>query len=324
VWRLDETAWTRVLKVSDAAAVTADCRAAGDVTHVLLYAGVSSRLATIEHVPGSPGGYTLWKERPDLVDIPLSDGVETATIDLDSTGRLWLASDARATMEVRCADPPYDDWSGPITIARWVTADDICAVTALPDRTIGVLWSNQWTRRFGFRTHRDGTDPAEWSPDEAPASRSALNVRDGMADDHLNVAVSADGMLYAAVKTSYDTAGYPKVALLVRRPSGTWDYLHPVDEEGTRPIVLLNESRGFVRVIYTAGRAGIVYRESPIDSIAFGPRQVLLPGALNNATSTKQTITDELVVLASDGRQAAGFRACFHSGASSGLPRSRG
>ena len=34
----------------------------------------------------------------------------------------------------------------------------------------------------------------------------------GMADDHMNVAVASDGTLYAAVKTSYDTAGYPKMA----------------------------------------------------------------------------------------------------------------
>ena len=40
-----------------------------------------------------------------------------------------------------------------------------------------------------------------------------------MADDHLNVAVASDGTLYAAVKTSYDTAGYPKIAMLVRRLS---------------------------------------------------------------------------------------------------------
>ena len=74
-----------------------------------------------------------------------------------------------------------------------------------------------------------------------PASASALNVGLGMADDHLNVAVASDGTLYAAVKTSYDTAGYPKIALLVRRPNGTWDPLYEVDQSGTRGIVLLNE-----------------------------------------------------------------------------------
>src|SRR5207247_5606539 len=100
-------------------------------------------------------------------------------------------------------------WSQPILLASDVTSNDISVVTALPNHTIGVLWSNQNTERFGFRTHVDGTDPAAWSADEVPASNSAQPVGGGMADGHLNVAVASDGTLYAAVKTSYDTLGYP-------------------------------------------------------------------------------------------------------------------
>ena len=60
-----------------------------------------------------------------------------------------------------------------------------------------------------------------------------------MADDHLNFAVASDTTLYAAVKTSYDTAGFPKIALLIRRPTGggpggTWDDLYEVDQSGTQ------------------------------------------------------------------------------------------
>ena len=118
-----------------------------------------------------------------------------------------------------------------------------------------------------------------------------------MADDHLNMKVAADGTLYAAVKTSYDTGGYPLMALLVRRPGGTWDNLYAVDTSGgTRPIVALNEAAGTVRVIYTG--SGIVYKESPVSSISFGSAQTLISGSVNNATSTKQNWTNSLVVLA--------------------------
>ena len=41
-----------------------------------------------------------------------------------------------------------------------------------------------------------------------------------MADDHIHLAVASNGTLYAAVKTSYDSSGYPKIALLVRRRVG--------------------------------------------------------------------------------------------------------
>ena len=169
-----------------------------------------------------------------------------------------------------------------------------------------MLWSNQNTQRFGFRTHADGGAPATWAADEVPASSSAENVGLGMADDHMNVAVAADGTLYAAVKTSYDTAGHPKIALLVRRPNGTWDPLYGVDDSGTRGIVLLNEVDHTVRVVYSSseGYNDIVVRSSPTSAISFGPRTVVMPGGLNDVTSTKENWTDQVLVLASSSTEA--------------------
>jgi hypothetical protein len=248
--------------------------------------------------------------------VTLDVGVETATIDIDSTGRMWLASDASTSINVRYSDFPYQSWSAPVEVASGVSTDDIAAVIALPDRTIGVLWSNQVTQRFGFRVHADGAPPEAWSADEVPASQSALPVGGGMADDHLNLAVHSDGTLYAAVKTSYDTAGYPMIGLLVRRPSGTWDPLYEVDDLGTRPIVVLNEAQGTVLVAYNAGPGGtgedIVGKVSPLSTIAFGPRQTLIAGALNNPSSTKQNVTDDLVIIATNSSgQAVGIRQTY-------------
>jgi len=317
LWRLDGTTWTQMLLLSDKTTVNADCKPDGNVTHILLYDGLQTQLASVEFVPGLPPTYQWWSARPGVSDVTLSSGVETATLDVDSAGRMWVASDAAADIEVRYSDSPYDTWSGPLVLASDVSTDDISVVRALPDGTVGVLWSNQITRRFGFRVHVDGADPAVWSVDELPASQSALAVGGGMADDHLNVAVASDGTLYAAVKTSYDTAGYPKIALLVRRPPGTWDNLYGLDESGTRPIVVLNEALASVNVVYTSseGLNDIVRRESSTAAIAFGNSQTLLLGGLNNAASTKQNYADELVVLASSSSAAAGVRMTFSPGA---------
>ncbi|HEX5076793.1 MAG TPA: LamG-like jellyroll fold domain-containing protein, partial [Gemmatimonadaceae bacterium] len=234
---------------------------------------------------------------------------ETATIDVDSTGTMWLASESGTNIVVYHSPSPYTSFTGPVTLATNVNADDIGVVTALPNDTVGVLWSNQTTKRFGFKVHVDGAAPDAWSADEVPASQSAddtLGAAFGMADDHLNVAVASDGTLYAAVKTSYDQAGYTKIALLVRRPQvggpgGTWDDLYEVDGEGTRPIVLLNEATSSLKLVYTASESfnPIVYRDSALDPISFGPRQTLTSNALNDVTSTKQNWTDRVVVLAS-------------------------
>jgi hypothetical protein len=123
-----------------------------------------------------------------------------------------------------------------------------------------------------------------------------------MADDHLNVKVAADGTLYAAVKTSYDISGYPRIALLIRRPNGTWDDLYEVDGLGTRALVAINEGDDLLRIVYTSseGFNDIVYKDSALSSISFGPRQTMMAASFNDVTSTKQNWTDSLVVVASN------------------------
>ena len=173
---------------------------------------------------------------------------------------------------------------------------------------IGVMWSNQNSDRFGFRLHVDGTSPTAWTNDEVPASQSALNKGGGMADDHMHLVVASNGTLYAAVKTSYDSSGYPRIALLVRRPSGVWDNLYQVDSVGTRPIVMLNEAAGKLIVAYTQADGGgnIYFKESSMNTISFGVRETLISGSVNNVSATKSTFTDEVVAIAAGGSKAKG------------------
>jgi hypothetical protein len=191
---------------------------------------------------------------------------------------------------------------GPIVLAQGTSTDDISAVKAmtLPGvPSIGVLWSNQTTKLFGFRLHIDGMSPLQWLPDEMPASQSALSVGSGMADDHLNMKVASNGTLYCAVKTSYNKSTFPQIALLVRQPGGTWDDLYYVADYGTRGIALLNEAANQVRVVWrNDGVDDIVYRDSLATSINFGPTNTMITGPVNDPTSTKENWTDEEVVIA--------------------------
>ncbi len=306
IWRLDAAngSWTRGLKISDRTDTHADVKLVGPVAHILLH-GKAPELVSIQH-DAARQVWEPWVDRPEATRVTVG---ETGTIDVDSRGRMWLATDWKTSIQVHYADPPYASFSSPVTLADNIARDDICVVTALPNNRIGVLWSNQKTRRFGFRVHRDADAPQDWSDDEIPAARSALDAGDGMADDHLNVKVATDGTLYAAVKTSYDNGKDPKIALLVRRPNGVWDDLYGVDTVGTRGIVLLDEQRGLVRVIYTITEAGgnIVFKESPISAIDLtGPSRPLIRGRLNNATSVKTNSDGRTVVLAADKANAWG------------------
>jgi len=305
LWQLIDTKWIDVLHLSDSTNTKADIRAIGNVTHILLYQGWNSELVSVEYDIMNKM-YKPWSARPDPVRINLEKLGETATIDIDTSGRMWLASDDETEIHVRWSDSPYVKWSKPITIATGISADDICAISTFPDGSTGVLWSNQKTKRFGFRLHVNGTSPDNWLADEIPASGSAITLKLGMADDHINFAVALDGTLYAVVKTSYDTEGYPLIALLVRRPNGNWDKLYNIDDEGSRGIILLNEKGNNLVIIYSSYRDHqIVFKKSDLKKILFGERCTLLnsnneTGSVNNVTSTKQNYNNEIVIIASE------------------------
>lgn len=317
VHRLDGTSWTPTVQLSSSKSVHTDVKVVGDLAHVLLFQGSTAQLATLQYDSGPDQRFEPWSVRPELVSVPLTSSTETATLEVDSTGRMWVAYDVSSTIEVRYSDGLYSTWSAPITVASGINSDDISTIVAFPNGKIGVFWSNQSTNLFGFRTHQDGAAPSVWSADERPASQSALSVGSGLADDHLNVAVTSDGTLYTAVKTSYDKSSYPKIALLVRRPNGIWDNLYEVDNNGTRPVVVVNEAANRLIVAYTSSEGGgdILYRESPLDVVNFTPPQVLINGSVNNVTSTKQTVVDDVVFLAASGGAANGVRYTFDTAA---------
>jgi hypothetical protein len=303
--RLDGDQWTDVLQLSSNPNAQADYELDQDLAHVLLFDGSASQLASLQYVPGSPGTYQFWPDRPGLVSVPISDEAETSTITLDGTGRMWMAYDTSDAVKVRYSDrlDAYASWSDPISLASEIDPDDIAAVGGF-DGKIGVMWSSQQTRRFGFRVHVDGDPPTLWGDDEVPASQSAADDGNGMADDHMNLAVASDGTIYAAVKTGFNPQGHPlgrpEVALLVRRPSGSWDDMYAVDTDGTRPIVVLNEALDLLIFVYveTEGWANIKYRTSDASQISFGDELILMAGSLSDPSSTKQTFVDELIVIA--------------------------
>jgi uncharacterized repeat protein (TIGR02543 family) len=158
IYRLDGTTWSQLLQLSTATDVHADAKLLGSQVHILLFRTSTNvaELASVEYVPLTHS-YQAWSTRPANTSITLDGGVETATIDIDTQGRMWLASDAVTDINVRWSDSPYSTWSSAITVGTGVSSDDISAVIALPTGNVGVLWSNQNARRFGFSIHTDGS-----------------------------------------------------------------------------------------------------------------------------------------------------------------------
>jgi hypothetical protein len=300
VFRQEAGGWRNVLWLTGDTAVRADVVPVGDVVRILLH-GATPQLISIQY-DAANHTYTSWAPQPAPVKLSLP-GSETATLDVDGTGRMWVAYDGTTTANVIWADAPYTTFSRPIVLASGILVDDIDVVTKVPGG-MTVMWSNQAAKRFGFRLHLDGAAPTTWFANEVPGGQDAVNVYHGMADDHINTAVASDGTFYAAVKTSYDTKGYPVLGLLVRHPNGTWDHFYPIDSIGTRPIVLLNEQAGLLTVAYTASTNldNILVKSTPIDAINFsGAASTLISGKNNNVTSTRQNWTGSVMLMASNG-----------------------
>jgi hypothetical protein len=99
----------------------------------------------------------------------------------------------------------------------------------------------------------------------------------------------------------------------VRRPTGSWDDLYSVTTgRGTRPIVILNEALGKLKVLYTEKDRGgkILYKESSTSRISFsGTLHTLMNGSYNNVSSIKSNYSSDVVILASNSTHAVGVLA---------------
>ncbi len=285
-----------------------------DGTHLYVGSRVSNgaiRVLRFSYDP-SRDTYTMDAGFPKQI---ASGGTESASIDRDSTGRLWVTFTQGSPRRVYVAYSTTNDttWSAPILVPvpdNTVTSDDISGIVAFSGR-IGVMWSDQGNDVMRFAVHPDSAAPtAGWTVEDALSGPN-------LADDHLNLKSLADdgsGRLFAAVKTSRGDAGEPatdpSLVVLQRSGSGTWTHAvaAQVGDKLTRPQIALDGTNSRLYIVMSTESGGTVYyKSSPFGSLSFssgrGSTFIAAPGGrINNASTTKQTVTAAtgLVVLASD------------------------
>jgi trimeric autotransporter adhesin len=235
---------------------------------------------------------------------------ETLVIDRDSSGRLWATwvQGGKVWVNASVCSPGCNDasWGTAFSInPANVSSDDISSLIAFGGDKIGVLWSNQATNTDYFAVHSDGAADSVWTIENALQGP-------GLADDHLNLKTDSSGRVYAAVKTSKSGSADSLNMLLVRSTGGSWSshVFGLKRDHHTRPIVLLDEANGLVRMFATAPESGgTIYRKtSPMSSISFAgglgtPIVRDADNEVNNVTATKQNLnaSTNLVVLAHSG-----------------------
>jgi hypothetical protein len=252
------------------------------------------------------------------ISISTGGGSESATIDRDSTGRLWITYTRLSKLWVAHSDPSGLAWTAgynPAVPDVAIKSDDISSVIAFNGR-IGVMWSDQASHAFRFAIHRDGDPDQAWTVENALAGTN-------LADDHINlkqVANDAQGRIFAAIKTSQDAAGPTAtlVGVLVRTPrsdgTGDWSLVPAgtVADDHTRPIIMIDQTNQELYFFATAPVTGgdIYYKKTSLANPVFGAGRgqkfVDSAAQVNNASGAKDPVTSQtgMVILAvAEGRK---------------------
>ncbi|MFD2094353.1 hypothetical protein ACFSHS_22545, partial [Blastococcus deserti] len=242
--------------------VVVDTRA--NSTGDALWSVRDSRLYVASRAPGSnllvtaltyASGSRSWSVVPGFpVTVNSGGGSESATIDQDSLGHLWVTYTRGARLWVaHSTNAARTTWTAgfqpnvPDTVLK---SDDISALITFGN-SIGLMWSDQESAAFRFAVRDvNATDTAPWQVEDALAGT-------GLADDHINLKqLTGDpqGRIFAAVKTSTGDAtdadpNAPLVGVLTRTPGtggapADWSFTQAgtVAQDWTRPILMIDDT----------------------------------------------------------------------------------
>lgn len=234
---------------------------------------------------------------------------ESATIDQDTTGRLWVTYTRASQVWVAHSDTSGGNWSAGFTPGVADTSiafDDLSALIAFNGK-VGVLYSDQTTGQVGaFRLaiHNDTDPPDVWSSE-------SFSLGPTFADDHLNLKQlvgDSQGRIFAAIKTSNgDDPADPPSAPLV----GVLTYTHgaadpwafapagTVADDHTRPLIMIDKDNRELYFFATAPVTGgdIFYKKTPLDDVDFsgqpgrGTPFIDAAPVVNNASGAKHPVT---------------------------------
>jgi hypothetical protein len=256
-----------------------------------------------------------WSVDPGFESTVFNGGVESAAIDKDSQGRLWVTWTKSKSVWVAHTTSGDSGWVVPFkprSPDTQIKADDLSSIVAFRGQ-VGVMWSDQESGAFRFAIHKDSDPDSIWTTENALAGSL-------IADDHINLksfTEDPNGRIFAVVKTSRndatDASGTdPLIIVLQRDIDGTWSshVAGQVQDDLTRPIVQVDATNNRLMVFMTGPESGgtIYMKSSPLSELSFssgrGTPFVTWPGKyLNNATGTKQSLTSTtgIVVLACTG-----------------------
>lgn len=298
------------------------------VTHVKDTATSSDMTMKFEQYTYASGLWTLDSGFPINVS---SSNPETAVLDRDSTGMVWITwtepnGAGGRRVEIAHSTTDTQHWSAPYdlpgtTHANNLRTDEIATVIAYR-QNIGVMWGNEADGTLNFDSHQDGAADTDWA--SAVLCDNTTFGRPGCPDDHFNIKSLGDdgtGRVFALVKTGLDGGPSPVASDPLEimwefnpsLPDAGWSHstVWTVGDNTTRAITLLDASNHEIYAFASpCCNGGTVYMKKSDYSTDIRQWE---PGLgtpfmrsstdvnINNVTSTKQSVNDDtgLLVLAS-------------------------
>jgi hypothetical protein len=298
IFKKNGSGFSQIQTVTTSTSLLADAK--WDGSHLmLLLAGMDASSAKFYKFTynSSSDNYTPVSGFP--VDLSLGGGAETITFDVDGSGQIFASFETGGKIKViwtTSADHKSWNTTG-TTIGSGTSSDDISATAAMSGGQIGVLWSNQSDRKFHFRMHLPGAPETQWTADEIANTGYS-------SDDHISLAVTPDGRIYAAVKTS---GGGSTHLLLERKVSGTWNTYPVAPTGGTRPGLMYSREKDEILFYYNTaeGTSPVVLYQVPCGAIVLNsPTTIISNSDARNVTGTKQILDAQsgCLILAQKGR----------------------
>ena len=237
---------------------------------------------------------------------PITTGnPEVLTIAHDGLDRVWATWEEASRIKVANTQPGGTAFPTPTflpigTPTAKVNGDDVSAITAFSGADgsrIGVVWSDQITRKFGFAWRDDDEPIGTWHVEDAYGNGvGGCDAGRLCSDDHIKLAVNGN-QVYAAVKTSHNDSSSrdpndPLIVVLRRSDDGSWESfpVSLVSDNASRPILTLNPEADLMHVF--ANYKGVHVWQSSLSAPLFTviSRSRWTAGGTGNPTSTRQVV----------------------------------
>ena len=217
---------------------------------------------------------------------------------LDQDGPTSAVADNTVMVNSTVCSPACNDaaWATPFALSVPAPADDdISSIIAFGGNKVGLFWSNQSTNADYFAVHNDAMRSTRLDGGDRN-----VGTRSRRRSHQPRRPTRAGG--FSRPRRPVSAARRPLARLLVRTPAGNW-VVHVFglsNENHTRPIVLLDQTAGLIRMYASPETGGKIYEktlpladaDNPVD-FAPGLGTVFIDDGgtkLNNSTSTKQNL----------------------------------